>query len=55
MVAVSGRGAVLIHTAGVRKCSLCQSGPHEGFKCHASMRNGTLRAQSCAGPPKLCT
>ena len=45
---VRNRVSVHIHTVGVLKCRLCQSGPHGGVKCHMCFWNRRRRSNCAA-------
>ena len=49
------REAVLIRTAGVRKCRLYMSAPHRLVKWLFHFRPSTHKVQSAIGIPMMCT
>ena len=49
------REAVLIRTAGVRKCSLSMSALHTLVKWLVHFRDRTPKVQCAVGIPKMCT
>ena len=49
------REAVLIRTAGVRKCRLRMSAPHMLVKGHVHFWDRTPTVQGTTGLPRMCT
>ena len=49
------REAVLIRTAGVRKCRLCMSAPHTLVKWLVYFWDRTPKVQGAMGLPRMCT